>query len=348
MWLALRSGMDADGRIREVPPRSERTGDAGHAPQSAPGPAVDLAEAAERDELCEAPLPDLAGRVAAEGSVAALRMRREPGEGDFVAASWMDLAAHRYTLADARRVTLVYFLKGETVRLESPEPGVTGGGGSMLVIAPGHAVSWSCAGLMKYLHVCLPPPPAFDGADGPVMLRRSSDDHVLRRLGLALADWLNRDDELDATEAWAWSTVLGSHLARSYGNSRRSPSGPASGSADARVHATLKFIEDNLHKPLGVPELAWHAGMSRVKFTRAFKSFVGLSPHRFVLERRVAKARRLLSSTQRSLTEIAYAAGFSSQSHMTSTFRRYVGTTPRAYRERSRSLPSTARPLSDG
>jgi transcriptional regulator GlxA family with amidase domain len=67
-------------------------------------------------------------------------------------------------------------------------------------------------------------------------------------------------------------------------------------------------------------------------FARAFRTSVGMPPHRYLVERRVARARELLASTNMPLAEIALAAGFSDQSHFARRFREHVGTTPRAYR----------------
>jgi len=58
----------------------------------------------------------------------------------------------------------------------------------------------------------------------------------------------------------------------------------------------------------------------------------GLTPHQYVMSRRVARARRLLEEGELPITAIAAETGFASQSHLTDLFRREVGVTPRAYR----------------
>ncbi|MEM7641848.1 MAG: helix-turn-helix transcriptional regulator, partial [Pseudomonadota bacterium] len=58
----------------------------------------------------------------------------------------------------------------------------------------------------------------------------------------------------------------------------------------------------------------------------------GLSPHQFLLRRRIARAKDMLRTSVMPLAEIAVATGFSSQSHMTDVFRQKVGTTPGKYR----------------
>jgi AraC-like DNA-binding protein len=69
-----------------------------------------------------------------------------------------------------------------------------------------------------------------------------------------------------------------------------------------------------------------------VHFAREFKRLTGFAPHQYVLGRRVERARALLARGERSITEVALTVGFSSQSHLTTAFRRVYGTTPAAYR----------------
>ena len=83
---------------------------------------------------------------------------------------------------------------------------------------------------------------------------------------------------------------------------------------------------------LGLVELAAIAGLSSHHFAEAFKISVGKPPHRFVLERRVQRALDLLRDDDRTIAEIAHAAGFSSQSHLTANFRRVTGLTPGRFR----------------
>lgn len=97
---------------------------------------------------------------------------------------------------------------------------------------------------------------------------------------------------------------------------------------DNVLHSVLKFIDGNLDSDLSIKTLAGVSGVHIHQFARAFKRKVGEAPHRYVLGRRVDVARSLLDDTDHSIAEIAYATGFSSQSHMTSTFRRQIGVTP--------------------
>jgi AraC family transcriptional regulator len=98
------------------------------------------------------------------------------------------------------------------------------------------------------------------------------------------------------------------------------------------MRRVLDYIDAQLTGELGLIELAAIAGLSPHHFLEAFKISVGKSPHRFVTERRVQRALELLRDDARSIAEIANAAGFSSQSHLTANFRRVTGLTPGRFR----------------
>lgn len=100
----------------------------------------------------------------------------------------------------------------------------------------------------------------------------------------------------------------------------------------AQLARVIQFIEQNLHAPLPIDRLASLAAMSKTTFTECFRSNTGLPPHRYVLRRRVARSKQLLVASELSLVQIAIETGFSSQAHMTSTFRRFTGWTPQSYR----------------
>ena len=97
------------------------------------------------------------------------------------------------------------------------------------------------------------------------------------------------------------------------------------------------FLEDHIEETGGLDTLAGLLEMDVFSFTRAFKATTGETPHRYLIQRRIARARDLLTNTAFTLADIAYACGFSSQSHMTSTFTKHAGISPGRYRKEVRS-----------
>ncbi|AEU39060.1 transcriptional regulator, AraC family [Granulicella mallensis MP5ACTX8] len=83
---------------------------------------------------------------------------------------------------------------------------------------------------------------------------------------------------------------------------------------------------------LSLQALANESGYSRVHFIRMFRAATGYSPHNYLLNLRLERARELLRNPSLSLIDIALDCGFSSHSHMSRLFHKSVGVTPSAYR----------------
>ncbi len=95
----------------------------------------------------------------------------------------------------------------------------------------------------------------------------------------------------------------------------------------------VDYIEATLDGELTLDAIAEVAGMNPFYFARAFRRQFGELPHRYVLQRRIDLAKRLLRDGDTPLVEIALRCGFAGQSHFASAFRRKVGVTPSAYRQ---------------
>ena len=93
-----------------------------------------------------------------------------------------------------------------------------------------------------------------------------------------------------------------------------------------------EYIEANLDSDLEIGQLADLVRMSRSHFTRAFHNSVGVTPHRYVIQNRVMRARELLATTNLPLSDIALTTGFSDQSHFSRRFHEIVGIPPGAFR----------------
>jgi AraC family transcriptional regulator len=91
-------------------------------------------------------------------------------------------------------------------------------------------------------------------------------------------------------------------------------------------------IEAELDTKLSVASLARESGYSRAHFLRMFRAAAGLTPHQYVLARRLSTAQQLLKQSKMLLADIALRCGFSSQTHMNDVFRKQLGVTPQEYR----------------
>ena len=103
-------------------------------------------------------------------------------------------------------------------------------------------------------------------------------------------------------------------------------------------HVLRRIIERmrSFDSDLSLQALANESGYSRVHFVRMFKAATGSSPHNYLLNLKLERARELLKNPSMSLIDIALDCGFSSHSHMSRLFHKFVGATPSAYRRRLR------------
>ena len=102
---------------------------------------------------------------------------------------------------------------------------------------------------------------------------------------------------------------------------------------DPRLRRVVDYIRSSLGNEISLGALAELAGLSPNYFLSAFRRSTGKTPHRYLTEQRVAKACELLHNPHCSIVDVSLAVGFSSQSHLTTVFRRVLKTTPATYRE---------------
>jgi AraC family transcriptional regulator len=100
-----------------------------------------------------------------------------------------------------------------------------------------------------------------------------------------------------------------------------------------KLERTIAYIQQHLDHELSLAELAAVAQTSVAQFARLFKQAAGQTPHQYVLSCRIECAKRLLTETVLPLGEISYQVGCTDQSHLTALFRKYVGITPKVYRD---------------
>jgi AraC family transcriptional regulator len=112
----------------------------------------------------------------------------------------------------------------------------------------------------------------------------------------------------------------------------------AGGLARWQARRTLTYIESNLESKFGVSQLAALASLSKAHFSRAFRHALGLPPMKYVVKRRVERAKLMMTSTTQPLSHIALACGFSDQAHFSKLFRHCVGIPPGHWRRANAAL----------
>jgi AraC family transcriptional regulator len=108
--------------------------------------------------------------------------------------------------------------------------------------------------------------------------------------------------------------------------------GCQSGLSRRALRRVEEYIDAHLDSSLDIAELAACVGISASHFSRSFFRSAGLTPHSYVMRRRLARAQDLLVKTDLALAEVALTTGFADQSHFCRRFRELVGLPPRSYR----------------
>lgn len=169
--------------------------------------------------------------------------------------------------------------------------------------------------------------------DGLASLSIARDD--VARLALLLDDMGTTlgAEQTAANDLLARAGGLVAHMLGSGEAALRDANG---GMAPWQVRRIRAHVDENLHARLPIRELAQMVRLSCSYFSRAFKVSFGCSPHAYVLQRRIARAKALLQGGDEPLVEIAQNCGFSDQAHLSRTFRQQIGCTPSAWRRTMR------------
>ncbi|MEH2110739.1 AraC family transcriptional regulator [Nostoc sp.] len=127
----------------------------------------------------------------------------------------------------------------------------------------------------------------------------------------------------------SFKTTLAIHLLRNYCTTQPKLSSYANGLSQAILKQVTEYIHEHLHQDLKLADLSAIAQLSPYHFLRLFKQRMGITPHQYILQRRIEKAKHLLKHSNLSIAEIAMRTGFCDQSHLTRCFKHIVGITPK-------------------
>jgi AraC family transcriptional regulator len=298
------------------------------------------------------------GRGSSLGPLAALRniLPFEPSATSD-RLGWLGLEAARYRAAPAAELhppalthhRLVLFarppeeldLRYDGVKRFIPPPA-----GAIALVPAGIPVRWRWSGCFDWLHIFLAPElvarvaaEAFDL--DPARLTIPPLDALdlphLRTAMRAVDAELSAGGVGGALAAQSLANLLVVHLIR-HVLAPRQPARRQDGTLPrARLRAVVEYIEEHLDAGPSLEQMAAAARLSVYHFARQFKAATGMPPHRYVIARRIERAKQLLqTSTSLSIAEVAVNAGFTDQSQFGHHFKRLVGITPRQFRTPAR------------
>ncbi|MGR3811206.1 AraC family transcriptional regulator [Jiulongibacter sp. NS-SX5] len=100
-----------------------------------------------------------------------------------------------------------------------------------------------------------------------------------------------------------------------------------------RLAHALQYIEDRMHENISVAKLADQSCMSEANFYRCFKNQLGISPVEYMNQKRIERAKKMLSNIENSIADTSLACGFNSLNHFFKLFKKYTGYTPANFRK---------------
>ena len=162
------------------------------------------------------------------------------------------------------------------------------------------------------------------------------NDRILAGLGLGLLPVFEAPEDVSQLFIDHYTRAIVAHVAHAFGGMQLGKAIWRRGLAPWQERRAKEFIDAHLDGDISVLQLATACRLSSSHFSRAFRQSTGMSPHQWLLRRRIEKAKALLRDPETSLASTAIAAGFANQSHFTRVFTRVVGFSPGRWRHANR------------
>ncbi len=176
--------------------------------------------------------------------------------------------------------------------------------------------------------------PTVGGLRQPLLGAR---DPILFHLALALVPALDDPNPVSRAFVEHVGLAIHAHVVQTYGCVSLPDQQRGGRLASWQLQRVRDRVEADLAGDLSIADLAGVAGLSTSYFNDAFKATTGMPPHRWILKRRVERAKAFLMENDLSLAEVAVRCGFCDQGHLSRVFGRAAGCTPNAWRRHRRS-----------
>jgi AraC family transcriptional regulator len=166
--------------------------------------------------------------------------------------------------------------------------------------------------------------------------RLGQNDRTLHGLAMALLDSIEAPYERSALFIDHIALAFHAHVTRTYGDRGTAGPLPLGQLAPWQLRRAIDFIAAHLGADPTIAELAQQCGLSTGYFSRAFRRTTGVTPHQWLMRKRVERAQDVLVRGSLELAEVAIVCGFADQSHFSRVFTKFVGLSPGRWRQRNR------------
>lgn len=160
----------------------------------------------------------------------------------------------------------------------------------------------------------------------------SHADPILHSMAETLLPVFARPDHANRLFIDHAMLAVGHHVASTYGDMQTIKRPMVGGLTPLQERRAKEYISANLSGDVPLAQVASECGLSASQFSKAFRKSVGMPPHQWMVQQRVALAKSLLRRSEMTLAQIALACGFSDQSHFTQCFSARTRLSPGVWR----------------
>jgi AraC family transcriptional regulator len=160
-------------------------------------------------------------------------------------------------------------------------------------------------------------------------------DPLIWQISSSLKTVLASGDRHSCFYAESMATALAVHLLKYYATRRHVLRKDRDGLTKIKLNQAIEYINEHLSEDLSLMDIATELEMSQYYFCRSFKQSIGVTPHAYLVQRRIERAQALLSQKQGSILDIAIECGFANSSSFAKCFRRQTGVSPQQFRSMS-------------
>lgn len=214
--------------------------------------------------------------------------------------------------------------------------------GDSLLVPAGQPIHWNCLGSESQtdLNIHLQPSlvrqvaeaSEIDTAQLNLINHLGQQDLNLQHIAMLLLAEVRSGGMMGRLYVESLTQVLIVHLLRHYARAAHIITSENRSLTRAQLQQATDYIYTHLNRDLSLAELASVINISPTYFASLFKQAMRISPHQYVIQQRVERAKVMLSKTDLAIADIALQVGFSSQSHLTQQFKRFTGMTPKQIR----------------
>lgn len=166
-----------------------------------------------------------------------------------------------------------------------------------------------------------------------ILCKPRQTDPLIYNILQALKADLESDGNGDGFYADSLATAMSAHLLRHYAARKHQIREYEDGLSSYKLKQAIEYLNEHLGEKLSLEAIALELKISQYYFCRLFKQSLGISPHQYLIQQRVERAKQLLRHPELTVTHVAMECGFANHSHFAKYFRQRTGISPKQFRK---------------